>query len=170
MTEDHHELWHHCLSLGQSVLPLMDQDPENRTERHRVFRTWEIDTGLGEQLLATFAALALHAVTADAAAAGKPLRIATLHAIPLHNVAAAAVGKRDYEFLAGLPEPFTDDAHETAVNTFRLLAYGADEGRRQLFRLSRELRHVLVALADRSATPHPTCGHLNQWMRQAGPA
>ncbi|MGW3660015.1 hypothetical protein ACWD6R_32175 [Streptomyces sp. NPDC005151] len=146
----------------------MDQEPWRRTRRHEAFHGRDIDLEQGEHLLATFAALALHAVLADAVAAGSPLSIETLHAIPLRTVADAATGKRDYEFLAGLPTSFADEADETAVNTFRLFSYQTGGTGLWLFYLSRELRHVLVTLVERSRTPTPTCEDLSRWANEAG--
>ncbi|MFH8342724.1 hypothetical protein [Streptomyces sp. AM6-12] len=144
------------------MLPLIDQEPGRQASRHDSLRTWGIDVGVGERLLETFAALAAHAALSDAASPA-----AGIDSMPLSAVAAAVTGKRDIELLAGLPERFTDDRDQQAVSLFRLYAYRGGSFSRTLFHLSRELRHTLTVLADRSPTPSPTCVDL---MRQADDA
>ncbi|MFJ2171141.1 hypothetical protein [Streptomyces griseofuscus] len=80
--------------------------------------------------------------------------------MPLSAVAATVTGKRDIELLAGLLERFTDDRDQQAVSLCRLYAYKGGPFSRMFFQLSRELRHTLTVLADRSPTPSPTCADL----------
>ncbi|MFF9126512.1 hypothetical protein ACF09J_24970 [Streptomyces sp. NPDC014889] len=146
----------------------MDQEAWRRARRHEEFRERGLGVGQGEFLLATFATLAMHATVADAVAAGRPASTGTLHATPLREVAQTVVSKQDYEFLAGAPNRFSDDAEETAVAAFRLLAYQSGSASRWLFCLRGQLRHTLITLADRSRTPSLTCGDLRQWASRAG--
>ncbi|MEU6387582.1 hypothetical protein ABZ847_28945 [Streptomyces bauhiniae] len=154
--------WRRCARLGRIVLLLVDQGPGRRAGRHENLRTWGIDRATGEQLLETFAALAAHAALRDTSPA------ADIDAVPLSGVAAAATGQRDIELLAGLPESFTDDRDQQAVSLFRRYAYQGGSSSRTLFQLSRELRHTLTLLADRSPTPSPTCADLFRQADDAG--
>jgi hypothetical protein len=128
-------------------------------------------TGLGDRMLTALAALAMHAVTADAAASGKPATPETLFGIPLSAVAEAATSKADYEFLAGtaayvIADPVGDDA----LRVIRLLSYGGSEqGARWMFNSSHELHRALVLLIERSPRPVPRCGDLRQWPGTAVP-
>ncbi|MFE7217008.1 hypothetical protein ACFU93_45965 [Streptomyces sp. NPDC057611] len=110
----------------------------------------------------------MHATAADALTAGRPASIETLHATPLSAVAQAVVSKRDYEFLAGAPNLFSDDAEKKAVAAFRLLAYQSGPASRWLVYLGSQLHSALITLVDRSRTPSLTCGGLHQWASQAG--
>ena len=154
MTSEHEMLWNRCAHLGRVLLPLVDQEPWRQARRRERLRAWGIDTAVGERLIETFAALAAHAVAVDAAS----LSAAEFDALPLRAVADAATGKRDYEFLAGLPTTFADDRDEHAVKVFRLHTYAGGRAGLQLFRLSTEVRHSLTVLAERSPVPSPTCG------------
>ncbi|MEV5011549.1 hypothetical protein [Streptomyces sp. NPDC055692] len=146
----------------------MDQEPWRRARRHEDFRERGLDVGQGEVLLATFATLAMHATVAHSRQAGRPASIETLHATPLSAVAQAVVGKRDYEFLAGAPNRFPDDAEKKAVAAFRLLVYQSGPASRWLVYLGSQLHRALITLADRSRTPSLTRGGLHQWASQAG--
>ncbi|MDQ0595842.1 hypothetical protein QF037_000187 [Streptomyces canus] len=162
MTSDHDMLWRRCAHLGRVLLPLVDQEPGERARRHENLLTWDIDVAVGERLIEVFAALATHAVVADASVSA-----AAFDTLPLEAVADAATGKRDFELLAGLPTTFADGRDGQAVDLFRLSAYEGGQASRRLFQLGRELRHVLVVLAERSPTPSPTCGDV---IRRAGEA
>ncbi|MFJ9469088.1 hypothetical protein [Streptomyces caniferus] len=95
----------------------MDQEPGRQADRHENLRTWGVDRVVGERLIEVFAALVVHAVVTDAF-----VPTAELDALPLRTVANAATGKRDFEFLSGLPHTFTDDRDEQAANLFCLPA------------------------------------------------
>ncbi|MFE4413856.1 hypothetical protein [Streptomyces sp. NPDC056821] len=84
------------------------------------------------------------------------------------TVAEAAIGKPDFELLAGLPGAFVDARDEHAVMVFRLYAYEGDPYSLQLIRLSREVRHALVVLAERSPAPSRTCGDVFRRAAEAG--
>jgi len=155
VTSDHDILWRRCAHLGRVLLPLVDQEPWRQARRHETLRARDIDTAAGERMIEIFAALAAHAVAVDAS-----VSTAEFDALPLKVVADAATGKRDYELLAGLPDTFADDRDGQAVNVFRLYTYKGGQYSHQLFLLSRELRHALNVLADRSPTPSPTCGEV----------
>ncbi|MEW2275456.1 hypothetical protein GTY41_43960 [Streptomyces sp. SID685] len=79
-------------------------------------------------------------------------------------MAEAATGKRDCELLAGLPDTFVDAREEQAVELFRLYTYAGHRPGLQLFRLSTEVRHALVVLAERA----PTCGDVLLRAAEAG--
>ncbi|WP_217144983.1 hypothetical protein [Streptomyces sp. AC627_RSS907] len=146
----------------------MDQEPWRRARRHEDFRERGLDVGRGELLLATFAALAMHATVADALAAGSPAGTETLHATPLPVVAQALIGKQDYEFLAGTPNRSSGEAVDEAVATIRLLAWQTGSASRWFFYLRGQLHHALITLIHRSPTPSPTCGDLQRWASRAG--
>ncbi|GAA0898062.1 MULTISPECIES: hypothetical protein [Streptomyces violaceusniger group] len=163
MISDHDMLWRRCAHLGRVLLPLMDQEPWRRVRRHENLRTWGIDTVEGERLIEIFAAMAAHAVAAEAA-----MSTAEFDALPLSAVAEAATGKRDIELLAGLPDTFADGRDGQAVDLFRLYAYKGEQASRWLFQLSRELHHALLVLAERSPMPSPTCGDVFHRAAEAG--
>ncbi|MFF5588122.1 hypothetical protein [Streptomyces hygroscopicus] len=163
MASDHDMLWRRCAHLGHVLLPLMDQEPWRQARRHENLRTWGIDTVEGECLVEVFAALAAHAVAAEAGVSA-----AEFDALPLSAVAEAATGKRDIELLAGLPDIFADDRDGQAVDLFRLYAYKGGQASRWLFQLSRELRHALIVLAERSPMPSLTCGDVFRRAAEAG--
>ncbi|MFF7656702.1 hypothetical protein ACFZCY_44030 [Streptomyces sp. NPDC007983] len=96
-------LWTRCARFGRVLLPLVDQEPWRQDRRHENLRTWGIDTVEGEQLIEVFAALAAHAVAAEAS-----MSAAEFDALPLSAVADAATGKRDIDLLAGPPETFAE--------------------------------------------------------------
>ncbi|MEW2495211.1 hypothetical protein AB0942_17010 [Streptomyces nodosus] len=164
MTSDHDMLWRRCAHLGRVLLPLVDQEPWRQARRHEHLRAWGIDTAAGERMIEVFAALAAHAVALDAS-----LSAAELDALSLRAVADAATGKRDYELLAGLPDTFPDDRDGHAVNVIRLYTYKGGQYSHRLNQLSRELRHALNVLAERSPTPSPTCGDAFRWAAEAEP-
>ncbi|MFI0819510.1 hypothetical protein ACH4TX_24735 [Streptomyces sp. NPDC021098] len=141
----------------------MDQEPWRQARRHENLRTWGIDTGEGEQLIEVFAALAAHAVAAEASVSA-----AEFDALPLSAVADAATGKRDIDLLTGLPGTFADSRDGQTVGLFRLYAYKGEQSGRWLFQLSRELRHTLIVLAERSPVPSPTCGDVFRLAAQVG--
>ncbi|MFF4764115.1 hypothetical protein [Streptomyces sp. NPDC001292] len=153
MTSDHDMLWDRCALLGRVLLPLVDQDPWRQARRHEHLQAWGIGTALGERLIEVFAALAAHAVAVDASVSA-----AGFDALPLSAVAESAIGKQDFELLAGLPGTFADGRDELAVKVFRLYTYKGGQHSLQLIRLSREVRHALVILAERAPTPSLTCG------------
>ncbi|MFH8477064.1 hypothetical protein [Streptomyces sp. NPDC018000] len=163
MTSDHDVVWSRCAHLGRVLLPLVDQEPWRQARRHDNLQAWGIDTVAGERLIKIFAALAAHAVAADASVSA-----AEFDALPLGAVADAATGKPDFELLAGLPDTFADDRDGQAVNLFRLYAYKGDQSSLQLIRLGTELRHALVVLAERSLIPSPTCGDVFRRAAEAG--
>ncbi|MEU3220295.1 hypothetical protein [Streptomyces sp. NPDC006971] len=163
MTSDHDMVWRHCAHLGRVLLPLVDQESWRRARRHENLQAWGIDTAAGERMIEIFAALAAHAVALDAS-----LPAAELEALPLKVVADAATGKRDYELLAGLPDTYADDRDGLAVNVFRLYVYKGGQYSHRLTRLSTELRHALLVLAERSPVPSPTCGDVFRRAAEAG--
>ncbi|MGW3819406.1 hypothetical protein [Streptomyces sp. NPDC005046] len=165
VTPDSDTLWGRCARLGRVLLPLVDQETGRRAERHENLRIWGIDTAVGERTIEVFTALAAHAVAVDAA-----LQATTFEVLAVRTVAEAATGKRDFEFLAGLPESFADDRDEQAVQRFRLAAYEGGQASRQLFQLSREVRHSLLVLTERSPTPCSTCGDVLRQVAEAGVA
>ncbi|CQR59540.1 hypothetical protein [Streptomyces leeuwenhoekii] len=152
MTADPDLLWRRCAHLGRVLLPLVDQEPDEQADRRERLRTWGISEAVGERLIGIFAALAAHAVAADASVPAEDLGT-----LPLETVADAATGKRDFELLAGLPDTFADERDHQAVALFRLSAYEGGQGSRRLFQLSREVRHALTVLAESSPMPRPTC-------------
>ncbi len=156
-------LWGRCSLLGRVLLPLVDHEPWRQTRRHENLRAWDIDTAAGERLIEIFAALAAHAVAVDAS-----LSAAELDALSLKVVADSATGKRDYELLAGLPDTFVDDRDGLAVNVFRLHAYRGEHYSLRLTRLSRELHHALLVLAERAPIRSPTCGDAFRRAAEAG--
>ncbi|MFD4761035.1 hypothetical protein ACFWOJ_19750 [Streptomyces sp. NPDC058439] len=163
MTSDHDMLWRHCSHLGRILLPMVDQESWRRARRHENLQAWGIDTAAGERMIEIFTALAAHAVALDAS-----LSAAKLEALPLKVVADAATGKRDYELLAGLPDTFADDRDGLAVNVFRLYAYKGGQYNHRLTRLSTELRHALLVLAERAPILLPTCGDVFRRAAEAG--
>lgn len=156
-------LWRHCAHLGRVLLPLVDQEPWRQARRHETLRARGIDIATGERMIEIFAALAAHAVAADASVSA-----AEFDTLPLSAVADAATGKRDYELLAGLPDTFGDDRDGQAVNVFRLYAYKGGKYSHRLLLLSRELRYALNVLAERSPIPSPTCGDVLRRAAEAG--
>ena len=163
MTSDHDLLWGRCSLLGRMLLPLVNQEAWRRARRHERLRTWGISIGEGERLIEIFAALAGHAVAVDAS-----LSAAELDALPLGDLADAATVKRDFELLAGLPDAYPDDRDELAVKVFRLYTYRGGPYSLRLARVSTELRHTLLVLAERSPAPSPTCGDVFRWAAEAG--
>ncbi|GGM06402.1 hypothetical protein GCM10010129_57770 [Streptomyces fumigatiscleroticus] len=163
MVSDHDALWRRCTYLGRVLLPLVDQEPWRQARRHENLRTWGIDTAVGERLIEVFAALAAYAVAVDTS-----VPAAELDALSLKVVADAATGKRDFELLAGLPDTFADDRDRQAINVFRLYSYEGGQYSRQLFQLSREVRHALVVLSERPSMACPTCGDVFRRAAEAG--
>ncbi|WP_405467597.1 hypothetical protein [Streptomyces canus] len=163
MTSDHDTLWSRCAYLGRVLLPLVDQEPWRQARRHENLQNWGIDTAVGERLIEVFAAVAAHAVAVDAS-----MTAAGLDELPLRTVAEVATSKQDFELLAGLPETFADDRDGQAVNLFRLYIYKSGQYSLQLMRLSTELRHALIILAERSSTPSPTCADVFRRAAEAG--
>ncbi|MEV8529269.1 hypothetical protein AB0451_34865 [Streptomyces sp. NPDC052000] len=168
MVSDRDIVWRQCVRLGRHVLPLLDQEPWRQAKRHERLRAWQIDLETGESLIATFSALELHAVMADAIATGSPRSIATLNGIPLATVIEATATKHDYEILAAIPAEHTDQTEKTALNYFRLLSYQTGPTGLWLPRLRTELRHALITLTERSHLATPTCADLSEWAEQAG--
>jgi hypothetical protein len=152
-----------CAHLGRVLLPLVDQDPWRQARRHENLRAWGIDTVAGERLIEVFAAIAAHAAVIDTSASA-----AELDALPLKTVAEAVTGKRDIELLAGLPEMFAEGRDEQAVKLFRLYTHKGGQYSLSLMRLSTELRHALITLAERSPTPSPTCADVFRRAAEAG--
>lgn len=163
MPPEHDVLWRHCAHLGRVLLPLVDQEPWRRARRHENLQAWGIDTAAGERLIEIFAALAAHAVAVDTS-----LSAEEMGSLSLKVVADAATGKRDYELLAGLPAAFADDRDGHAVNVFRLYIYKGGQYSHRLARLSTELRHALLVLAERAPIPSPTCGDVFRRAAEAG--
>ncbi|MFE2538042.1 hypothetical protein [Streptomyces sp. NPDC059371] len=163
MTSDPDTLWSRCARLGRVLLPLVDQEPGRQAERHKSLRIWDMDPALGEWTIEVFTALAAHAVAVDASV------LATqFDALPVRRVAEAATGKQDFELLAGLPETFADSRDEQAVQRFRVCAEQGGQASRQLFQLSREVRHSLILLTEREPAPMPTCGDILRHAAKAG--
>lgn len=100
VTPDPDTLWSRCARLGRVLLPLVDQEPGRRAERHENLRIWDIDTTVGERTIEVFTALAAHAVAVDAA-----VPAARFGSLSVRSVAEAATGKQDFELLAGPVEP-----------------------------------------------------------------
>ncbi|MFE3183444.1 hypothetical protein ACFXKR_21645 [Streptomyces violascens] len=150
----------------------MDQEPWRATKRQERLQGWDIDVAKGESLIATFAALALHSVVADAdaagAAAGRARSIAVLNDLPLAAVVEATTTKRDFEILAAMPAEYTDENERASLNYFRLLSYQSGRTGLWLPRLRTELRHSLITLTERSCLSAPTCADLGEWAEQAG--
>ncbi|MFE2601637.1 hypothetical protein ACFXCZ_35070 [Streptomyces sp. NPDC059396] len=163
MTSDPDLLWRRCVHLSRVLLLLVDQEPDRKVDRHANLRTWGIDEEVGERLIEIFAAMAAHAVAVDTS-----MSATEFDTLPLETVADAATGKRDFELLAGLPDTFTDSRDDQAVNLFRLSAYEGGQASRWLFQLSREVRHALIVLTERSPTPRPTCGDVLRRAAEAG--
>lgn len=163
VTSDHDMLWSRCALLGRVVLPLLDQEPWRKARRHERLGAWGIDTVTGERLIEIFAAIAVHTVAVDTS-----LSPAQLDALPLKKVAEAATGKQDIEMFAGLPATFADEHDERAVKVFRLYAYKGGLYSLSLTRLSTELRHTLITLAEHSPTPSPTCADVFRRAAEAG--
>ncbi|MDT0438668.1 MULTISPECIES: hypothetical protein [Streptomyces] len=124
-----------------------------QARRRENLQSWDIDTAAGERLLETFAALATHAVAADAS-----LTATELEDLPLKTVAEAATGKRDYELLAGLPQTFDSVRDADAVNVFRLHVYRGGPSGLRITRLATELRHSILVLAEHGPARLRTCG------------
>ncbi|MHB9864446.1 hypothetical protein [Streptomyces sp. YIM S03343] len=163
MTSDHNMLWGRCALLGRVLLPLVDQEPWRQIRRREHLQAWGVDTAVGERLIEVVAALAAHAVAVDAS-----LSAAELDDLPFRAVAEAAIGKQDFELLAGLPGTFADDRDELAVKVFRLYAYRGGQYSLQLTRLSTEVRHALVVLTERSPAPSLTCGDIFRRAAETG--
>ncbi|MET8138281.1 hypothetical protein [Streptomyces sp. NPDC005251] len=163
VTSDPDTLWSRCARLGRVLLPLVDQEPGREAERHENLRIWGVDTAVGERTIEVFTALAAHAVAVDTS-----VPAARFDALPVRSVAEAATGKQDFELLAGLPETFADGRDELAVQRFRLSAYKGGQASRQLFQLSREVRHSLILLAERTSAPASTCGDVFRHAAEAG--
>ncbi|MFI6645680.1 hypothetical protein [Streptomyces sp. NPDC050504] len=163
MASDHDLLWRRCVRLGRILLPVVDQEAWRRERRREHLAAWGISTVEGERLIEVFAALTAHAVALDTSASA-----AELDVLPLSAVADAATGKRDFEFLAGLPDTFADERDELAVMVFRLYTYRSGPYSHRLHRLSTEVSHSLTVLAERSRMPSPTCGHVFFWAAAAG--
>ncbi|MEU5592605.1 hypothetical protein [Streptomyces sp. NPDC020298] len=163
MTSDHNMLWVRCALLGRFLLPLVDQESWRQVRRREHLPAWGIDTAVGERLIEVFAALAAHAVAVDAS-----VPAAGFDALPLRAMAEAAIGKQDFELLAGLPGTFADDRDELAVKVFRLYTYRGGQYSLQLTRLSTEVRHALVVLTERSPAPSLTCGDVFRRAAESG--
>ncbi|WP_254407404.1 hypothetical protein [Streptomyces sp. GMY02] len=159
MTSEHNLLWRRCTFIGRILLPLVDQELWRRPRRHENLRAWGIDTAEGERLIEVLTALAIHSAAVDATA---------VDALPLRTVADAATGKRDVELLAGLPDTFSESRDEQAVSLLRLYSYKGGQESRRLFQLTREVRHALLTLAQRSRETQPKCGELFHWAKDAG--
>ncbi|MFE0627807.1 hypothetical protein ACFW3D_12645 [Streptomyces sp. NPDC058864] len=165
MTSDHDLLWHRCVHLGHVLLPLVDQELWRRDSRHENLQARGISKVEGEQLIEIFAALAAHAAAAEGS-----LSAYEFDSLPLMAVADAATGKSDIELLAGVPVTFADGTRDgQLVGVFRLYIYRGGPYSLRIFQLSRELRHALITLAERSPTPSTTCGDLfRQWNAEVG--
>ncbi|MFF0967277.1 hypothetical protein ACWDQO_21025 [Streptomyces sp. NPDC003703] len=168
MESDDDAVWCACAALGGSLLPLVDQEPWRQARRREEFGERGLGVRRGELLTGAFAALLLHALVADAHAAGSPHDLGTLHAIPLRAVVRALHDKWDYEILAGSPKRFRDDTEETAVAALRLLAYQVGPECFWFTYVGTYVRRALTTLIDRSRMPSPTCGDLRQWAGGAG--
>ncbi|MGW6461161.1 hypothetical protein ACWF94_35425 [Streptomyces sp. NPDC055078] len=160
-------VWRECRALSQCLLPLIDQDTWRRDRRHGDFRERGLSVPEGERLLGTFAALTMHTVILDAAAAGHPSGLEALHATPLHTIAQTVMNRRDYEFLAAAPAHPDDDTEERDLAAFRLLAYQTGHAAHVFVYLGSQVRATFDTLAGRSQTPTATCGDLRQWASQA---
>ncbi|MGW5002562.1 hypothetical protein ACWEP8_33445 [Streptomyces hydrogenans] len=150
-TPDRSLLWSRCALLGRILLPMVDQEPWRQARRHDNLRAWGIGVTEGERLIEVFAALAACAAAEDAA-----LSAAELDRLSLQAVAEAATGKTDIELLVGLPDTFDDPRDEEAAGFFRLYSYQGGQADRHLFQLSREVRHALLVITDRSRPTSPT--------------
>ncbi|WP_438289581.1 hypothetical protein [Streptomyces sp. HUAS TT7] len=137
------------------------------TKRHERLHAWDIDRDKGERLIATFGALAFHAIVSDAVVTGSPRTIAALDGIPLAAVAAATTAKPDFEILAAIPTEHTDPTEQADLNYLRLLTYQSGRTGLWLPRLRTELRHSLTTLMGRSPLATPTCADLRTWAAQA---
>ncbi|MET9144565.1 hypothetical protein [Streptomyces sp. NPDC004042] len=166
--DDDDDVWCACAALGGSLLPLADQEPWRRARRREEFRERGLGVRRGELLTGAFAALVLHALVADAHAAGSPHDLGTLHALPLRAVLRALHDKRDHEILAGTPKRFRDDTEETSVAALRLLAYQVGPECFWFAYVGAQVHRALTTLIDRSGMPSPTCGDLRQWASRAG--
>lgn len=160
-------VWRECRTLSQCLLPLIDRETWRRDRRHADFRERGLDVPGGERLLETFAALAMHSIMLDAAAAGHASTIEALHATPLRVVARTVMNRRDYEFLAAAPAQAEDRAEEHILAAFRLLTYQIGFGAHAFAYLGNEVRATMDILAGRSRTTTATCGDLRQWAIQA---
>ncbi|WP_217169462.1 hypothetical protein [Streptomyces sp. AC512_CC834] len=163
MISDHDMLWRRCAHLRRVLLPVVDEEGWRQARRHERLEALGISITEGEPLIEVFAALAAHAVAVDISVSA-----AELDVLPLSSVTSATTGKSDFELLAGLPDTFADGRDERAVKVFRLYTYRGGQYGHRLFRLSRELRHALIVLAERSRAPSPKCGHVFFWAAAAG--
>ncbi|MBW8093237.1 MULTISPECIES: hypothetical protein [Streptomyces] len=160
-------VWRECRALSRCLLPLIDQETWRRDRRHDDFRERGLDVPQGERLLGTFAALTMHTVILDAAAAGRPSTVEALHATALRTVAHTVMNRRDYEFLAAAPAQADDDMEEHDLAAFRLLAYQTGRAAHVFAYLGSQVRATFDTLASRSRTTTATCGDLRQWASQA---
>ncbi|MFG2560979.1 hypothetical protein [Streptomyces sp. NPDC048496] len=160
-------VWRECRVLSRCLLPLIDQETWRRDRRHDDFRERGLDVPEGERLLGTFAALTMHTVILDAAAAGRPAFLEALHATPLHVIAQTVINRRDYEFLAAAPARAADDTEERDLAVFRLLTYQTGHAAHVFAYLGSQVRATFDTLASRSRTTTATCGDLRQWASQA---
>ncbi|MCX4679083.1 hypothetical protein OG413_27900 [Streptomyces sp. NBC_01433] len=156
-------VWRECRALSQCLLPLIDQETWRRDRRHDDFRERGLGVPEGERLLGTFAALTMHTVILDAAAAGRPPALEALHSTPLHTIAQTVMNKRDYEFLAAAPTHADDDAEERDLAAFRLLTYQTGHAAHVFAYLGNQVRTTFDTLANRSRTTTATCGDLRHW-------
>ncbi|MER8114334.1 hypothetical protein [Streptomyces sp. NPDC094031] len=163
MTPDHDLVGRRCAYLGRVLLPLVDQEPWRRSRRRGNPRDRGVGTAVGERLIEIFAVPAAHAVALDASVSA-----AEFDGLPLLTVAGVVTGKRDVELLAGLPDTFTDLREEQAVDLLRRCAYASHRTRLQVLRLSGEVRHALVVLAERPPTRSATCGDVFRRAAEAG--
>ncbi|MGY3677064.1 hypothetical protein [Streptomyces sp. TE33382] len=160
-------VWRECRALSQCLLPLIDQETWRRDRRQDDFRQRGLGPPEGERLLATFAALTLHTVVLDAAAAGHPPTLETLYATPLRTVAHTVMNRRDYEFLAAAPTHTDSATEEQDLAAFRLLTYGTGHSAHVFAHLGSQVRATFDTLAGRSRTTTATCGDLRQWASRA---
>ncbi|MFJ6665165.1 hypothetical protein [Streptomyces sp. NPDC091383] len=163
MTPDHDLVGRRCAYLGRVLLPLVNQEPWRRSRRREDPQDRGVDPAVGERLIEIFAVPAAHAVALDASVSP-----AVFDGLPLLAVAGALTGTRDVELLAGLPDTFTDVREEQAVDLFRRCAYASHRTRLRVFRLSGEVRHALVVLAERLPTRSATCGDVFRRAAEAG--
>ncbi|MFD7431192.1 hypothetical protein ACFV6Z_29690 [Streptomyces sp. NPDC059818] len=159
-------VWRECRALSRCLLPLVDQEPWRRDRRHADFREHDLDVLAGERLLGTFAALTMHTVMVDAAAAGHPATIEALHSTLLSTIARTVASKRDYEFLAAAPGHPADDTEEQDLAAFRLLAYRTGPAALTFVYLGGQVRVTFETLAGRDRAGNGTCGDLRQWANQ----
>ncbi|MFJ4715155.1 hypothetical protein [Streptomyces sp. NPDC088785] len=162
MSLDHRLLWHQCVHFGRVLLPMADRQEFGRARRHDTLRAWDIQITEGEYLLEVFAALAAQVAAVEVASSAAS--VAKLASLPLSAVADVATGKQEFELLVGVPDAPVDARDEQGLALLRLYAYSGGKYSRQLFRLSRELRSILLDLATHEQRPARTCGDL---LRQA---